>query len=298
MSRLRYAVVTPARNEAPNLRRLAECLRAQTVEPAAWVIVDDGSSDETAALASELAGEHSWVEALLSPGALSHAGPLGAGRRVGRDVIAFTAGISALREAPDVVVKVDADVSFEPDYFERLLHEFESDSRLGIASGTCYENEGGSWEARHVTRVHVRGASRAYRWACFLDVSPLEERLGWDGVDEIKANVRGWTTRTVPGLPFRHHRKVGERDGARLAWSAQGDTAHYMGYRFSYLVLRALHHARREPAALAMIAGYLRAGLRRSERCADADVRAYLRRYQSPRELRLRAREALGRRYA
>lgn len=296
MSQLRYAVVTPARNEADNLRRLAACFATQTVKPARWIIVDDGSSDDTPAVAARIARDHAWASALPSPGALTRTGPLGSGRRAGRDVIAFTAGIATLSEAPDVVVKVDADVSFEPDYFERLLGEFASDPALGIASGTCYEIENGSWQARHVTRVHVRGASRAYRWSCFTDVSPLEERLGWDGIDEIKANVRGWTTKTIPGLAFRHHRSVGERDGARRAWSAQGDTAHYMGYRVSYLVLRALHHARREPAALAMVGGYLRAALRRAPRCGDASVRAYLRRYQSPRELGLRLQEALGRR--
>jgi biofilm PGA synthesis N-glycosyltransferase PgaC len=296
VSGLTYALVTPARDEADNLRRLGPCLVAQTVCPTAWVIVDDGSTDGTADVVSDLARRHEWIHLLRSGGATSPQAPLDAGRRSGRDVLAFSAGVESLSTRPDVVVKVDADVSFEPDYFERLLNEFDADPSLGIASGECYEEQDGSWVPRHVTSVHVRGASRAYRWACLCDVLPLEQRLGWDGIDEIKANVRGWSTRTIAALPFRHHRSVGQRDGAWRAWSAQGETAHYMGYRLSYLVLRAIHHARREPNALAMIGGYFEAALRRQERCADADVRGFLRRYQSPLRLHLRAREALGQR--
>ena len=289
---MRYVVITPARNEADNLGRLARCLREQTLLPARWMIVDDGSTDGTLSLAHEFASAHDWITALTSPGARDE--PLARGRTGGRDVVAFNAGLAALDFTPDVAVKVDADISFDSSYFELLLAEFASDPTLGIASGLCYERDNEEWKPRHVTAVHVRGASRAYRWACLEEILPLEERLGWDGIDEIKANVRGWTTRVVPSLAFRHHRRMGERDGSLGAWRAQGETSHYMGYRFIYLVLRALHYARRDPAALAMIAGYVLAAVTRQARYDDPAVRLYLRRYQSLRNLLHRRREALG----
>jgi biofilm PGA synthesis N-glycosyltransferase PgaC len=290
---LSYTVITPARDEAENLARLAGSLLAQTHPPQAWLIVDDGSVDETAAIARSLAEKHSWIRVLASPGgnqveALHH------GRRDGRDVVAFAAGLDALDIRPDVAVKVDADVSFEPDYFAVLLAEFASDPALGIASGLCLEEEDSVWMPRHVTAIHVRGASRAYRWACLEDVRPLELRLGWDGIDEIKASVRGWKTMTFPDFSFRHHRALGQRDGALRAFSIQGRTSHYMGYRFFYLALRSLHHTRRNPAALAMIAGYLQAAVAREPRYDDPAVRLYLRRYQSFRNLLRRRREVLG----
>jgi glycosyltransferase involved in cell wall biosynthesis len=295
MARLSYAAVTPARDEAENLRRLSASLAAQTVRPAAWIVVDDGSVDETRSVVEDFAAGEPWASVIASPGATARSGPLQAGRRAGRDVLAFNAGIEALPLQPDVVLKLDADVSLEPDFFERLLEEFERDATLGIAGGVCLELVDGKWAEQHVTGDHVRGATRAYRWACFEDVSPLVEQLGWDGIDEAKAAVRGWRTRSIAGLPFYHHRRVGERDGARSSWESQGATARFMGYRFSYLVTRAVFRARKDPRALAMILGWLKAAVRREPIHDDAEVIAYLRGQQRLRRLPVRAREALGR---
>jgi biofilm PGA synthesis N-glycosyltransferase PgaC len=291
---LSYALVTPARDEATNLRRLVRCLDEQTLTPDEWIVVDDASIDGSAETAAELGQERPWMRSISSPAGNDREGLLRDGRRAGRDVVAFKAGVAALRARPDVLVKLDADVSFAPDYFERLITALEADPRLGIAGGKCYELEGDKWRPYHVTGGHVRGATRAYRWACFEDVSPLEERIGWDGLDEIRAKLSGWTTREISDLPFYHHRNLGARDGARQAWILQGELAHYMGYRVSYMVLRALFRARREPAALAMVGGYLSARRRRKPRCPDAAVRAYLRREQSVRNLPTRMRQARG----
>jgi poly-beta-1,6-N-acetyl-D-glucosamine synthase len=285
---LSYALVTPARNEAANLRRLAAAVERQTVAPAAWVVVDNGSTDATADVARELAERREWAHVLwVAP-------ETGAAR--GAPIVrAFNAGLRALPAAADVVVKLDADVSFAPDFFERLLARFAADDRLGMASGICYEHHGKDWRIDSGAREHVRGATRAYRWECLQAVSPLEERMGWDGIDEVKANLRGWRTTFFADLPFYHHRPLGEREGARLSkWTGQGDMHHYMGYRVSYLTLRALYRARRDPLALAMLWGYAEAAARRRPRCPDADVRAYLRDQQSLRRLPLRLREVLG----
>jgi glycosyltransferase involved in cell wall biosynthesis len=295
---LSYAVVTPARNEATNLARLAGCMLEQTQRAETWAIVDDGSTDGTAEIAAGLARDHSWIRFTQAP-AGDAAEALSAGRRGGRVVRSFNTGLALLEGEPGVVVKVDADVSMEPDYFERLLAEFANDPELGMASGTCYELEGGIWTPKHVTRGHVRGATRAYRWACLQDAGPLEERLGWDGIDEIRASLAGWRTTSFGHLAFRHHRWMGERDGSsRTAWEGQGDVAHFLGYRFSYLLLRTLFHARRDRAALALLHGYMRGVVRRQARYSDHAVRAHLRRQQRARQLLPRAREALGRRFA
>jgi hypothetical protein len=209
-------------------------------------------------------------------------------------VRAFHAGLRELEATPSVIVKLDADTSMEPDHFERLLAAFAAEPRLGIASGTCLEQRDGRWEPVAVAPGHVRGAARAYRRECLEEVLPLEERVGWDGIDGFKATVRGWTTRMLPELSFYHHRPVGIRDGAPAArWQAQGEAAYYMGYRFSYLLLRSLYRARREPWALAMSTSYLAAAFRREPRCRDADVRNYVRRKQ---RLRTFALERAGRR--
>jgi biofilm PGA synthesis N-glycosyltransferase PgaC len=285
-----YAVVTPARDEAANLPRLAACLAAQTVRARTWNIVDNGSSDGTLELGRRLAAQHDWVRVLSLPGSSS-------ADRGGPVVRALNAGIAALGDPPEIVVNVDADISMEPDYFERLLAKFDDDPSLGIASGSAFELRRGAWEQRYVTGSTVWGASRAYRWECLQEILPFEERVAWDGVDEFKANARGWRTVAFEELPFRHHRREGERDGS--PWRArrnQGHAAYYLGYRPWYLVLRALWHARREPAALGMMFGYASATWRREPRNSDAQARAYLRGQQSVRKLPLRLLEAAGRR--
>jgi glycosyltransferase involved in cell wall biosynthesis len=293
--RLDYALITPARDEEQNLRRLAASLVAQTIRPAAWIVVDDGSTDRTAELVKSVAREHDWISLVSAP---ADGGQLVDGRRTGRDVAAFQAGLAALPAQPDIVLKLDADVSLLPDFFEGLLQAFEDDPQLGIAGGACFEFENGAWRERWVTGDHVRGATRAYRWACLQDVQPLEPRLGWDGIDEVLAIAHGWHAKSLRSLPFFHHRIVGQRDGLRRAFRDQGSTAHYMGYRPSYLIARALFRMRRTPAAYSMISGYFDAAVRREQRIADPAVRKYIRDRQRLRELPSRAAEALGRRSA
>jgi biofilm PGA synthesis N-glycosyltransferase PgaC len=292
---LTYALVTPARDEARNLRRLAACLERQTVLPEEWVIVDDGSVDGTGAVAKDLAAWHLWIKVLDSPGAENREGPLAAGRRAGRDIVAFTYGLARLERTPDIVLKLDADVSFDDDFFERMLAAFEADPALGITGGTCYEREGERWRPYRVTGGHVRGATRAYRWACLNVVSPIEERIGWEAVEEARAALNGWRTRSLDDLPFYHHRALGSRDGARRAWVAQGHLAHYVGYRPSFMLLKIAFRLVREPAAVAMLWGYFEAIARREPRHADAAVRSYWRGQQGVRRLPGRVREALGR---
>jgi biofilm PGA synthesis N-glycosyltransferase PgaC len=286
---MNYAVVTPARDERTNLERLAESLRSQSLLPRTWVIVVNGSTDGTFDVATTLAAELPWVLAIELPAQpkVARGAPI---------VRAFNAGVGALdTPLPAVVVKLDADVSFGDDYFEVLLAEFVRRPRLGIASGTCVDEAVG-FQERFVTGEHVWGAARAYRRECLEVVRPLEERMGWDTVDEVKARLAGWDTAVIRDVVFFHHRLEGLREGSRRsAWRTQGEMAHYLGYRPSYVFARTLFRFAREPAALAIVEGYLRSALRRGERVSDERVRLALRRQQRLRELHRRAREALGR---
>jgi len=274
-AQLTYAVVTPARNERANLERLAESLGAQEQLPETWMIVDDTSDDGTSELAQRLAASHPWVHAITTAGA---AGALSNGRREGRALESFRHGVRALPRVPDVVVKVDADTSFEPDYFRRLLDHFAREPELGIAGGACYELEAGRWLRQKVVATHPRGASRAYRSACIDAVMTLEARMGWDGLDEVKAALAGYRSRTLLDLGFRHHRATGAREKGRIRHgTAQGRAAWYMGYRPSYVLLRTLYRVPKDPGAAGMILGYAAASVERQPRCPDAEVVRLLR---------------------
>lgn len=283
---LTYAVVTPARDDAENLRRLAGCLIGQTVRPVAWVVVDDGSRDESPELLRSLGSEHSWIRLTASRG-----GPAARGAPIVR---AFHKGLEELEPFPDVVVKLDADISIAADHFERVLSSFAQDDQLGIAGGSGYEQQpNGEWRQRHGTGPSVWGACRAYRRECLQEILPLEEHMGWDTLDLMKARLKGWQVDVLYDVPFRHHRPEGERDGARLkTYIMQGEGAYFMGYRLSYIALRTLYRAMRRPSAIGLLVGYFRAALAGQRQCADTELRAYVRSYQSLRRLPSRAREA------
>jgi glycosyl transferase family 2 len=262
---LTYAIVTPARNERENLGRLAGSVLAQTHAPTWWIIVDDGSDDGMGAVAAELEAAHPFVR--VAPTGQG-ADRLAEGRRQGRDLEAFRLGIRQLPTPVDVFVKVDADTSFDGDYFAELMQRFAEQPDLGIGGGSCWEESGGEWSRVKVNAAHPRGASRAYRWALLDDVMALEPSLGWDGVDEVMAELRGYTTRGFTDLAFRHHRRVGEREGRLRAGSALGRQAWYMGYRPTYLVLRAVYRARGNVASIAMVWGYAAAAVGGEPRCS------------------------------
>lgn len=286
-TQLTYAVVTPARDEAENLQRLAACLIGQTVTPVAWVVVDDGSGDESPELVRLLGREYPWIRLASSGGtSLARGAPI---------VRAFHKGLEQLGSFPDVVVKLDADISMAPDHFDRLLRSFALDDCLGVAGGTCYEKQpNGRWRQRHGTGPSVWGASRAYRRECLQEILPLEEHMGWDTLDLMKARLRGWKIEVLYDLPFRHHRPEGERDGARFkTYVIQGEGTYFMDYRLSYLALRTLYRALRTPSAIGLLVGYLRARMARKPQCTDHELRTYVRSEQSLRRLPLRVREAL-----
>jgi glycosyltransferase involved in cell wall biosynthesis len=287
MPKLLYAIVTPVRDEADNVKRLAHALAAQTALPSTWLVIDDGSRDNTADVVRSQAREHPWIRLESGVGTvLQRGGPI---------VRAFHAGLRSLEPLPEVVFKLDADITMGPDYFERLMDEFDRDPRLGIAGGSGYEKEAdGVWRQRHGTGPAVWGACRGYRRECLKDILPLEERMGWDTLDLMKANMKGWKTEVFYNLPFQHHRVEGQRDRSRL-WTkcVQGAAAHYMGYRFSYLIVRTMYRILREPAAIGLLLGYARAALRRDPQCADTALRAYVREQQGLRNLPRRVRETL-----
>jgi len=285
-----YAAVTPARDEAEHLPRLAASMLAQDVKPVRWVIVENGSSDATFELASSLADEHDWIEAIRSPSSERY-------DRTSPYMRAWHTGVDALAGQGDLVVKLDADVSFDSDFFAGVIDAFEADPRLGIASGTCIEEHRGEWREWVLLGDHCWGPTRTYRRGCLEAVLPLDDGIGYASIDETKAKLAGFTSRTLRELPFRHHRPEGAGEGGRWRnWFDQGRAAHYTGYRFSYLVGRCLYRAVSDPPAIALIAGYLQSALKRAPRCQDRRVVGAIRDSQRMRHFFtiLRARIAAG----
>jgi biofilm PGA synthesis N-glycosyltransferase PgaC len=272
-----YAAVTPARDEEENLRRLADSLLAQTIRPARWVIVENGSSDGTAQVAAELAAAHSWIRPLQTEASAGY-------DRTSPYMRAWHAGVDSLEGIGDVVVKLDADVSFASDFFAGILASFDEDERLGIASGSCHEWDGGDWRELILPGDAVWGPTRSYRRACLDVVLPLDDSVGYAAIDVTKAHLAGYRVRNLRHLPFRHHRPEGTGEGSKWrAWLGEGVAAHYVGYRPVFVLGRCLYRLRTDPAAAALVVGYLGALLRRAPVLDEPAVRAALRERQRAR---------------
>ncbi len=273
-----YVVVTPARDEERTIEFTMRSMLAQTIPPLRWVIVDDGSTDATRELVDRELAAAPWIE-LAVRGDRGH-------RALGGGVIdAFNDGFAKVRDLPfEFVVKLDADLSFEPDYFENLLRHFAADSKLGMASGKTFLVEGGVRKIEWCPDEHVRGPAKMYRRACFEAIGGLEARRGWDMIDETRAQMLGWTTRSFLSERLIHHRPIdGRQANALRSRFEMGELYHFLGYHGLYMLVRSLRSAvqdfPRGTGGIALLLGYLRAALRRAPRF-DADYVAWVRKQQ------------------
>jgi poly-beta-1,6-N-acetyl-D-glucosamine synthase len=274
-----YAIVTPARNEAQHLQKTIDSVRAQTLRPLRWSIVNDGSTDDTGRLIDAAAKQQSWIRAV-------HRADRGFRKSGGGVIEAFYDGYRALGQTDwDYLVKFDADLSFEPDYFERCLNKFSEDPQLGIGGGMIsHEVEGRLVsESPGDPPFHVRGATKIYRRACWQAIGGLIPASGWDTVDELKANMLGYTTLTFRDIPLRHHRFAGTADGEWKNWAKNGLANYVAGYHPLFMLLKCLKRSFRRPVfvgAAGLFWGFCRGYLRRETQVPDPELIRYVRRQQ------------------
>lgn len=253
-------------------------MTAQTARPAQWIIVDDGSTDDTVDIVRTHIAGYTWIRLIQRP-------DRGFRQRGGGVIEAFNAGYVALTITDyHFIVKLDGDVSFAPDYFERLLAQFALQPRLGIAGGTCYVQDGEAWKPEEADPTHVRGATKMYRRACFEDIGGLVVHLGWDGVDEWQARTRGWQVQGFPNIPIYHHRATGSAGGGLVKGSIEhGRAAYYMGYHPLFMLARGIRRMADRPPVLkglGLLWGYFSDWLHRRERVDDPAMIRFLRQNQ------------------
>ena len=275
-----YAVVTPVRDEAENFARTADSLVGQTHRPQRWVIVDDGSTDGTREIADRYAGEHDWITVVDAEAAHERA-------RGAPIVRAFQHGCRQLGERPEIVVKLDGDLSFPDDYFERVAQRFADDPRAGIVGGVALIPEGDRWIVERGNPRNVNGVAKAYRYDCLDDIGGLRASMGWDGIDEYGARARDWNVHVIGELEIRHYRPRGSKQKPLKARWEEGRGNAYMGYLPSWLFVRAVYRGFVEKppvlGGVALFVSYVWARLRRLPQVDDPGAIAELRKEQRAR---------------
>ena len=280
MSLLAYAVVTPARNEARFLELTIRSVIAQTARPLRWIIVSDGSTDGTDEIVAKYAADHSWIELLRMPERRE--------RHFAGKVHAFNAGLAKLREVPyDAIASLDADISFDEDYFSFLLGKLAQDPALGLV-GTPFQDSF-VYDYRFVSIEHVSGACQVFRRACFEDVGgyvPVKGG-GIDHIAVISARMKGWKTRTFTEKVCRHHRAIGSaRAGGLRARFKDGLTDYALGGHPLWELFRTAYQMTRRPwiaGGLLLLAGFVWGAVRGGERPVSRELVEFRRREQMQR---------------
>lgn len=283
-------IISPVRNESRHITAVATAMAAQTRPPDAWIVVDDGSSDETFQLLTAAARTVEFMRVLRAP---QQEMADGADRLLhASDAHAFNYG---LRSATDYthIGKIDGDIELPPRYWERLLERFDTTPKLGIAGGILIEPVGNGWEPRGDSNLeHVRGALKLYSRECFAAIGGVREMLGWDGCDEVLARMHGFETRSYPDLVARHHRPAGTAQGRLRGSFRLGRSMYIEGYPLLWVAARSIKVGTSAPrglSGLVYLAGFLDAAARRVRRFETDGYRRHLHK-----ELRSRALNSLN----
>ncbi|HTV04891.1 MAG TPA: glycosyltransferase family A protein [Acidobacteriaceae bacterium] len=272
-----YVVITPVRDEEKHLASTIESMLRQTVLPKEWVIVDDGSTDGTAKILDDYAVHYPWIRSL-------HRQNRGF-RKSGSGVMeAFADGYRTLQWRDwHFLVKLDGDLSFSPDYFERCFQHFDAEPRLGIGGGEIYHNLSIGLTLEKNPRFHVRGATKIYKRACWEAIGGLWPAPGWDTIDEAKANMLGWKTSSFEELRLVHYRLTGSAEGLLRDRVKKGLAYHISGYHPLFVMASCMRRMFQKPYLIGSIAicfGFLKGFCGRTPRVSDRHLISYIRRQQ------------------
>jgi glycosyltransferase involved in cell wall biosynthesis len=291
--RLRIALVVPFLDEAEHLPTFLASVAAQERPPDLLLLVDDGSTDGSGAIADAFAARHEWASAIRRPP-----------RRVGRDrlaggsaVRAFAWGVDRLAEAWNVVGKVDADLRLTPATLRTLEAAFLRDPQLGLAGAfLSVPDHAGRLVRQRLPHDHVEGETKFYRDACWAEIAPLPEMVGWDTIDVMRARRQGWRTQSfeMPDGDPVHLRPMGSRDGRLRAYRRWGRCAWSFGEHPLHVVAIAIQRAGDAPRVLGginYVLGWAVAAVTRAPR-AEPELVSYVR-DDTLRRLRRRAARTL-----
>ena len=273
-----HAIVTPCRDHV-EIFQLIDSMIEQTVPPLEWIIVLHNLKDYHFEQISIRTEPFQWIRLVR----VNDDSTRKRGAQIARLV---NAGISEIKQKWTYLSKIDADMVLELDYFENILGKFLQNQKLGIASGSCYLSINCKRQIEKVSDKHTRGGLKTYRRQCYEDIGGIREVDGWDGVDNIVAQMNGWETSNFSDIMALHTRRTGSHAGLLNGCFESGKFAYALRYSLLFMVARSLHRMLRKPVFLggvSMFAGYLNAALLRTPQSLDDAETRYLRESQKER---------------
>ncbi len=274
----KYVLVTPARNEAEFIELTIQSVAAQTNLPVRWVIVSDGSTDSTDEIVQKYAVAYPWIELLRMPERHE--------RHFAGKVYAFNAGYTKIKDLEhEVVASLDADITFDNEYFDFLLRKMAVDPHLGVV-GTPFDDGGETYDYRFVNIEHVSGACQLFRRSCFESIGGyLPVKTGSiDHIAVITARMMGWKTRTFTEKRCIHHRALGTAQANALRSRFNyGFKDYVIGNHPLWEAFRVVYQMTQYPYILggaALGVGYISALLRRADRPVSRQFIAFHRNEQ------------------
>ena len=250
----RHVVVTPCRDGISMIRKSIQSMSRQTIRPDLWVILAHNYPlSDLNILEQETTGME-WV--LIVP--VSDNSSRKRGGQIARLV---NTGIEKISVEWDFLSKIDSDIELPPEYFSRIFDKFTDFPRLGIASGTCIVMKNNTVVIEKVSKDHTRGAIKTYRKQCFEEIGGIREVDGWDGVDNLVAQMNGWQTRNFQDIEVLHYRMTGSSSGMVRGCFEAGKFSFSLRYHPLFIVARSIHRMPRTPfiiGGLSMLAGYIK----------------------------------------
>ncbi len=226
-------IIIPAHNEESSIGLTLESLVTQTLLPKRVVIVNDNSTDNTGNIVSAYAEKHPFITLVNNQSSEAHL----PGSKI---INAFYKGFEVLDEHYDIICKFDADLIFPENYLEQISTHFKANTKLGMAAGFCYIEKNNDWVLENLTnKDHIRGALKAYRKSCFLQIGKLKPSMGWDTVDELLAKYYGWELVTDESLHVKHLKPTGISYNKASKY-LQGEAMYKMRYGFTITLISAV----------------------------------------------------------
>ena len=222
---MNFYIIIPAHNEESSIGLTLNSLANQTLLPKKLIVVNDNSTDKTQDIVEAYAEKNRFISLINSKSSNQHL----PGSKI---INAFCKGFETLDKNFDVICKFDADLIFPNNYLEQIAFHFNQNNKLGMVSGFCYIEKNGNWILENLTRKdHIRGALKAYRKDCFLQIGKLKPSMGWDTVDELLAKYYGWDILTDERLHVKHLKPTGISYNKASKY-LQGEAMYKMRYGF------------------------------------------------------------------